>query len=239
MKTALLKIGGKILDRSDDLISTISQLTQLYEDDTLHKIIIIPGGGTTANFVREIYSEFKMTDSEAHWLAIFSMNFNGKILQYKFPHLDSTESLVKLKDITRCFTIFLPYKLLREEDLLPHSWNVTSDSITLYIAHKLGLSECFLIKDVDGIYDKENHLIELIKSKELMNLKVENYLAKIEHFNQPLKELSKPIDQYLPKLIEKYKNSCIILNGKSERMDIYNYFTRSKIKDLKYTKIVP
>ena len=35
--------------------------------------------------------------------------------------------------------------------MLIQNWEVTSDSITLYLAHKLKLKECYLIKDVDGI----------------------------------------------------------------------------------------
>ena len=59
-KVAIFKIGGKILDNSKYLINTIAQLTQLYEDNLIQKIILIPGGGAIANFVRNAYLEFKI-----------------------------------------------------------------------------------------------------------------------------------------------------------------------------------
>ncbi|MHA1820671.1 MAG: hypothetical protein ACTSVC_09380, partial [Promethearchaeota archaeon] len=43
---------------------------------------------------------------------------------------------------------FLKYK---DPDLLPHSWAVTSDSITIYFGHLLKQGHVFLIKDVDFI----------------------------------------------------------------------------------------
>ena len=123
-EVAIFKIGGKILDNSKHLINTIAQLTQLYEDKTIQKIILIPGGGTLANFVRNLYLEFKIDDELAHWIAIYSMNFNGLELQRKFPHLAITENFEHLKNEKRIFnfsmlvfffaliySIFLPLKL--------------------------------------------------------------------------------------------------------------------------------
>jgi aspartokinase-like uncharacterized kinase len=46
--------------------------------------------------------------------------------------------------------VFLPYKALRSENPLPHHWDVTSDTIAAWVAHKLGL-DLLLLKSVDGI----------------------------------------------------------------------------------------
>ena len=56
IQSAIFKIGGKILGNSKNLINTIAQFTQLFEDNIINKIILIPGGGLLANFVRTIYS---------------------------------------------------------------------------------------------------------------------------------------------------------------------------------------
>ncbi|GAH95686.1 unnamed protein product, partial [marine sediment metagenome] len=37
---------------------------------------------------------------------------------------------------------------------------VTSDSIAIYFANKLNLNECYLIKDIEGIYSKNNEVIK-------------------------------------------------------------------------------
>ncbi|GAH43243.1 unnamed protein product [marine sediment metagenome] len=50
-KEAVFKIGGKILENSNNIKSTFSQLAQLFEKEILQKIMVIPGGGSLANFV--------------------------------------------------------------------------------------------------------------------------------------------------------------------------------------------
>jgi len=237
IKAAIFKIGGKILDNSKHLINTIAQLTQLYEDNIIQKIIIIPGGGTIANFVRNIYLEFKINDDLAHWIAIYSMNFNGLELKRKFPHLESVENFEHLKSEKRIFSIFLPYKYLRLIDPLPHSWDVTSDSITLYCTYKLGVNECFLIKGVDGVLDKNSNVIKELTTKKFLKLKKEDDLAKTKANLSDIKEQSKPIDAYLTKLIDLYKVNLIILNGVSPNLRILNYFSKIDQRNKIYSKI--
>ncbi|MFX1589682.1 MAG: hypothetical protein ACFFC1_16150 [Promethearchaeota archaeon] len=236
-KAAIFKIGGKILDNSKHLINTIAQLTQLFEDKIIKKIIIIPGGGNLANFVRKIYLEFKLDDELAHWIAIYSMNFNGLELQRKFPHLEIVEDFKFLKNEKRIFSIFLPFKYLKLIDPLPYSWDVTSDSITLYCAYKLGLNDCFLIKDVDGVLDKNNNVIQELTTKKFIKLKRANNLAKNNANSSDIKEQSKPIDAYLTKLIDLYKVDLIILNGISPNLRILNYFSKTDQSNKVYSKI--
>lgn len=237
IKAAIFKIGGKILDNSKHLINTIAQLTQLYEDKIIQKIILIPGGGIIANFVRNIYLEFEINDDLAHWIAIYSMNFNGLELKRKFPHLEISEDFEHLKNEKRMFSIFLPYKYLRLTDPLPHSWDVTSDSITLYCTYKLGENECFLIKDVDGVLDKNNHVIKELTTKKFIKLKKEDDLAKTKANLSDIKEQSKPIDAYSTKLINLHEVNLIVLNGVSPNLRILNYFFKTDQRNKIYSKI--
>jgi len=236
-EVAIFKIGGKILDNSKHLINTIAQLTQLYEDTIIQKVILIPGGGILANFVRNLYLEFKIDDELAHWIAIYSMNFNGLELQRKFPHLEIVEDFEYLKNEKRIFSIFLPYQYLRLIDPLPHSWDVTSDSITLYCAYKLGVNECFLIKDVDGILDKNSNVIKELTTKKFIKLKKEENLAKTNANSSDIKEQSKPLDAYLTKLIDLHKVNLIILNGVSPNLRILKYFSKTNQRKKVYSKI--
>ena len=171
--TALFKIGGKILEDLENLDSTISQLEQLYNENLIEKIILIPGGGTLANFIRKVYRELKFTEELAHWMGIVSMNYNGLELNKKFPNFEITEDFNRLKKLDKSLSIFLPYEFLKENDKLPHSWDVTSDSISLFIANELGLNECFLVKDVEGILDSKNQVIkEISTSRKEVRLKL-------------------------------------------------------------------
>ena len=236
-KTAIFKISGKILDNSKHLINTIAQLTQLYEDNIIQKIILIPGGGNLANFVRKVYFEFKVNEDLAHWIAIYSMNYNGLELVQKFSHLQTLEDFEQLKNLQRGFLIFLPFKYLKSIDPLPHSWDVTSDSIALYCAHKLGLSDCFLIKDVDGVLDKKSCVIKEISTKQLRKLKSENKLSEMDTKSSNLKERTRPIDAYITKLIDLHKINLIILNGVSPNLLVFNYFSNIDQESKIYSKI--
>lgn len=237
-KTAVFKIGGRILEKQLNINSTISQLNQLYRDKTLEKILLIPGGGSYANFIRYLDKTLDLGDDLSHWMAIHSMNYNGKLLGKKFSELTCVETLKKLNNSKSIFAIFLPYETLRREDELPHNWDVTSDSITLYIAYKLGLQECFLIKDVDGIVNIENEIVKEISTSKLKELKQTNKLARIDTFQEKLKP-SRPIDAFSLVFIDKYKIPCIILNGTNTYPRILNYFKSPNSKSKVYTKIYP
>jgi len=237
-KEAVFKIGGKILENSNNIKSTFSQLIQLYEEKILQKIIIIPGGGALANFVRSLDDALQIGDDLAHWSAIYSMNYNGKMLNRKYPVLESIEKLKTFQDAKQMFCIFLPYSFLREDDTLPHNWDVTSDSIALYVVNKLKLSQCFLIKNVDGIFNIDKKLIKSISTFKYNELRSSNQLANIIEDDSTIKK-SKPIDSYLLKLIENYKTPCYILNGGPNNQRIAEFFN-SEIHDEKkvYTKIL-
>ncbi|MHA1275398.1 MAG: amino acid kinase family protein [Promethearchaeota archaeon] len=233
---AVFKIGGKILENSKNLEFTISQLKKLYEDNTLQKIIIIPGGGSYANFIRNIDKKLILGDDLAHWTAIFSMDYNGKDLNRKFPDFECIDDFEIIQRAKRIFCIFLPYKYLRKKDELPHSWDGTSDSIAIYIANKLNLNKCYLIKDIEGIYNNNNEVIKEISTIQYRELKKSGRLAEIG-LNQDNLKKSKPIDPYLLTLIDKYKISCILLNGTLQNSRIINYFKNIELENQVYTKI--
>jgi hypothetical protein len=176
-------------------------------------------------------------DDLAHWIAIYSMNYNGIMLNRKYPDLENIEKLKTFQNAKQIFCIFLPYSFLREDDTLPHNWDVTSDSIALYVANKLKLSQCFLIKNIDGIFNIDKELIKSISTFKYSELKSSNQLANIIEDDNNVKK-SKPIDPYLLKLIEKYKTPCYILNGRSNNQRIVEFFN-SAVPDEKkiYTKI--
>ncbi len=237
MNIAVFKIGGKILDNSNNLINTIAQLTQLFEDKIIKKLILIPGGGFLANFVRSIYREFIFNEDLAHWIAIYSMDYNGIELKRKFPHLKLYDYYETLEQENRGMFIFLPYKYLKKHDELPHSWDVTSDSISLYLTKKFGSNKCFLIKDVEGILDSNQNVIKEISSVEFVQFKKEGKIEDIYSKDLELKEKTRPIDPYLLTLIDKYKIPCIILNGANPEPRIFNYFIYPNLRDKIFTKL--
>jgi aspartokinase-like uncharacterized kinase len=96
-------------------------------------------------------------------------------------------------------------------------------------------NECYLIKEVDGILLHDGQLIKNLTTKEYEQFKKEKKLLIIKN---KLKE-SQPIDQYLPRIIDKFKIPCIILNGNERR--IANFFNSQNNSDIQalFSKLNP
>ncbi len=223
-KSVLFKIGGGILENHTNLSSVISQLEQLYNTNKIQKIVLIPGGGTPVNFIRKLYSELNFTEDIAHWMSIFSMNYNGIELSKQFLHIKPVESSRKLKKESKTFCLFLPFQFLKKRDELPHSWEVTSDSIALYLTKRLGINTCILIKEVDGILNNNNQVIREISTSHFNTMRQSGKISQFEGVNNHLKTLSRPVDPYVLYLIDKYKMPCVILNGTSKKQRILEFF---------------
>ncbi len=234
----IVKIGGKILENKENLESTIAQFKHICENDIVQKIIIIPGGGTYANFVRKIDEKISIGDELSHWMAIFAMNCNGIELSQKYNDIKYFDNLGELKKSNGRIVIFLPYDFIYQRDDLPHSWSVTSDSISLYLAHQLGLKDCFLIKDIDGIISNNNEILKELTTSEYKNLRKTNKILIINENQEKIKD-SQPIDSYMVSLINKYNVNCIILNGRSNKKRIITFFDESENDNNRvYTKII-
>jgi aspartokinase-like uncharacterized kinase len=96
------------------------------------------------------------------------------------------------------------------EDPLENSWDVTSDSITLYIAHKLQAEKVLFVTDVDGIYSADPKstgsatLLKEVSSEALSTRKTRT-----------------SVDSTLPKLLKKWPIPCYVVNGKyPERIEL-------------------
>lgn len=231
------KISGKILENEEDISSTISQLSELFNREILDKIILIPGGGQKANFIRRMQDKIHFDDDLAHFMAIYAMNDNGHSLNKKFNDIQLFDTLQEISDAKRLFCIFNPLDSLIENDSLPHSWNITSDSISYFFAKKMGVDACILIKDIDGIYiGKDKKLIKEISTNTYRDYKISRKLTESFQQPEPLKK-STPIDDYLLDLIETYRKPCFILNGKKSTRAIKNFFSFNQNINKTYTKL--
>jgi aspartokinase-like uncharacterized kinase len=104
-------------------------------------VLIVPGGGKFADLVRRL----NVSDTAAHWMAIAGMEqFGWYIASHGVP---ATAGITLPPEVT----VLLPYCALRRVDPLPHSWNVTSDTIAAWVANELS-ADLLLLKSVDGIH---------------------------------------------------------------------------------------
>lgn len=200
---AIIKIGGSIIQNqaSKKLFEVLNGLRQHFS------FVILPGGGAFANLVRDYYKNHQLSDDRAHWMAILCENILGFLI---LENLESGVPVFELSEIpnaieTSKIPVFLPFQHLFTQDPLPHSWDVTSDSIAAYLAETLQVQKLILIKDVDGIYSQDPKT----SPKNGMT-----FLDRVNLNSNVLSNLpSCCIDSYLPVLLKSYGRSCYIVNG--------------------------
>ena len=104
-------------------------------------LLIVPGGGVFADAVRESGA----LGTPAHWMAICAMEETAWIwVAAGATPVDTLHAPVK------GVSVLLPYHVMRGADPLPHSWDVTSDTIAAWVASERD-APLLLLKSVDGI----------------------------------------------------------------------------------------
>lgn len=188
----LVKIGGSLAYDVKPLLNTLKSFSS--EEN---RIVVVPGGGMFADVVRDLDRDVKLSNRASHRMALMSMDMMGVYFS-DISHIKTVDNLydtkVTLQD--KNIVILLPSKVVLSTDELPHSWEVTSDSIALYIAKLLRLRRVIIVTDVDGIYDRYpgGKLLNIISAKSIRGFT--------------------SVDSYLPKLLIRYKMECIVVNGK-------------------------
>ena len=148
----VVKLGGSVASKVGEILSVLRSL----DGDFL----IVPGGWVFADLVRRL----EVGEEEAHWMAILAME------QFGYYVSSFGVEVISPKDFDFDFSglkVLLPYDLIRNNDELPHSWDVTSDSVAVWIASKLGVGEVIKLTNVDGVI-LNGRLVERISAKDLV-----------------------------------------------------------------------
>jgi hypothetical protein len=201
MDATVVKVGGSLALYPEKLRALCAKLSEI---STKHKLIVMPGGGEFADLVRDLDKQFNLSNEASHRMAILGMDQYGVLLSNLMLcscAVNQLENVQKVLD-SRKLPVFLPSNLLLSKDPLENSWDVTSDSIAVYIAGQLHISKVLLVTDVDGVYacDPKKHsdakLIKRLSAKELLTMN---------------KRTS--VDKFLPKLLLQLQIKCFVVNG--------------------------
>jgi hypothetical protein len=95
-----------------------------------------------------MFKRVKIGDDAAHWMAVLGMDQYGLALAARIPDatLVDTPAAVAAAVAAGRLPVLAPYRWLRAADPLPHSWEVTSDSIAAWVAGALAARRVVLIK---------------------------------------------------------------------------------------------
>ena len=145
----VVKVGGGLLSRAGAFELVTEALTAFTQG---RRVVIVPGGGPFADAVRQMFKRIKIGEDAAHWMAVLSMDQYAYALAARIPAavLVHEEAEIAATIAAGPLPVLAPYRWLEAADPLPHSWEVTSDSIAAWVAGALGARRLVLIKPVRG-----------------------------------------------------------------------------------------
>jgi 5-(aminomethyl)-3-furanmethanol phosphate kinase len=141
----VVKVGGGLLGKAGAFDQVIEALTAFRAG---RRLVVLPGGGPFADAVRQVFKLVKIGEDAAHWMAVLGMDQYAHALAARLPKaalVDGEGGIAAALQATR-LPVLAPYRWLRAADPLPHSWDVTSDSIAAWLAGQLHARRVVLIK---------------------------------------------------------------------------------------------
>lgn len=115
------------------------------------RVVIVPGGGPFADTARDAQKVWPLDDVTAHNMAVLGMAQFGYLLQGLCPALVTARSVSEIERAlhTGKVAIWLPFDLLRDAPDELTSWDVTSDSLALWLAGMLAATHVTLVKSCE------------------------------------------------------------------------------------------
>lgn len=194
---AVLKIGGSLLKHSDSLLDLLLTIEKFASK---HQLLLIPGGGPFADDVLKAQQALGLSDDAAHWMAIMAQNQFGIVLADRLSSINVILDVDEFsKSVSAGLFVLMPFSYIRRNDELPHSWDVTSDSIALWIGEKVKSDFVLLVKSVDGLINPsdESQILTRVEADELHAI-----------------DKREVVDAYLPELVRKFSGRLLIVNGR-------------------------
>ncbi len=154
----VIKLGGSLL-LSGSLKKWLSIITELGAG----KLVIVPGGGLFAEHVRNVQKEWKFDDKTAHQMALLAMEQYAHLLKSHAPVLDFSDSIEGIEKAVNLnqIPVWLPFKMITHCQELSSNWNLTSDSLALWLANQLNAEHTLLVKSLSASDMNSRQLSEL------------------------------------------------------------------------------
>ncbi len=147
----VVKVGGSLFELPD-LGPRLSSWLQTVADS---EIVLVPGGGRLADEVRRLDRQHQLGEETSHWLALRALTVGAEFLARLLP------GAVLVHDLEGCSPIWYsgrvavldPFTFTKADEgrsgCLPHTWEITSDSIAARVAFVGKARQLILLKSVD------------------------------------------------------------------------------------------
>lgn len=148
-RVSVVKVGGGLTRTAGALDAVAAALAAA---GRRHRIVVVPGGGPFADTVRAFDRGARLSADAAHWMAILGMDQYAHVLAERVQDAVLVEEPGGIAAAIgeRGVAVLAPYRWMRAADVLPHTWEATSDSVAAYVAGALDAERLVLIKPIDG-----------------------------------------------------------------------------------------
>ncbi len=172
----IVKIGGSLLGSPE-----LSRWLEVLVKFSKGHVIIVPGGGLFADAVRAAQNLTNASDAIAHQLALLAMDQFGLLLAGMNDGLVTASSELEIAERgwQHRAMVWLPSQMILADQSIPQNWQVTSDSLSAWLANKLGAEQLILVKSKSLIsYQKENVCHpQLLADDDLIDSQLMHYIA--------------------------------------------------------------
>lgn len=153
----VIKLGGSLFHTPE-----LRQWLELL-DRASHKelVVIVPGGGPFADEVRHAQRLHRFGDSAAHHMALLAMTQFGLLLADMAPQSKAFYYPQQQRgDLSPGLHVWLPDRHLLNMAGLAHSWDISSDSLALWLSQQLDADELVIIKRSTVVSSRIQALIQ-------------------------------------------------------------------------------
>ena len=184
MNLTVVKLGGSLMGTSELPLC----LDKIESESKEGNYLIVPGGGKFADSIRQLQKQYRFDDIAAHQMALLAMCQYGYYLKQIKPELIviKNNEQIKANLNKKCPLLWMPYCLIEDDSELESSWDVTSDSISLWLATKLEVKRLILIKSKE-LSDDRRQFVKHIENNDLDKA----FLKYAKHFSGELLFYSK------------------------------------------------
>lgn len=149
----VVKVGGAVVRDGPVLHDVLLSVASLAAQRAL---LVVPGGGEFADAVRTAQRRLGFADDAAHWMALQAMDQVAELLASQLPHgcVVGDTSGVAQALASGALPVLAPAGWMRAADILPRTWEVTSDSVAAFVAGALDARELILVKRLEAPWEE-------------------------------------------------------------------------------------
>ncbi|HTU19407.1 MAG TPA: hypothetical protein VMG10_15205 [Gemmataceae bacterium] len=146
---AVVKVGGSLYDLANLGPRLRRWLDEQFADI---RVVLVPGGGGTADMIRHLDRCHGLGEETSHWLALRALSLNAHFLAGLLPAAFVAGKLEALRAAweKNRLPVLDVHEFARDDEersgRLPHSWAVTSDAVAARVAVVVQARHLVLLK---------------------------------------------------------------------------------------------